>query len=190
VFDDKAVACDDNNACTEGDTCGDGQCQPGNSVQCQDDGDDCTTTGCEPATGCIHNPITPCCGNSQTEAGEDCDDGNKTPGDGCDALCQSEASCVDQGNDKLIYVNELNACLLALGAQFHNVQWIEVKYGYTDYLDNICKEMGYSSYSNPHGGDKCGNSANMYPSHCGQGWLGPACFNGCGNTNYDGFYCQ
>ena len=70
------------------------------------------------------------------------------------------------------------------------MQYIEVAYGNTDYLDNICQAMGHTSYSHCHGGDQCGPGADMYPSHCNQGWLGPACHNGCGNTNYDGFYCQ
>ena len=98
--------------------------------------------------------------------------------------------CIDPGGDKLIMVADLNACLKAKGAAFYNVQWIEVAYGNTSYLDNVCKAMGYSSYSTTHGGDQCSNSANMYPSHCGQGWLGAACSNGCGNANYDGFYCN
>jgi cysteine-rich repeat protein len=33
---------------------------------------------------------SPVCGNGTVEAGEQCDDGNTVPGDGCDALCQSE----------------------------------------------------------------------------------------------------
>ncbi|MFA5166118.1 MAG: thrombospondin type 3 repeat-containing protein [Candidatus Paceibacterota bacterium] len=34
------------------------------------------------------------CGNSVTETGETCDDGNKAPGDGCDATCQIEVPVV------------------------------------------------------------------------------------------------
>jgi len=41
------------------------------------------TTGGTGGTG-----TTPVCGNSQLETGEQCDDGNKTGGDGCDANCQ------------------------------------------------------------------------------------------------------
>lgn len=32
------------------------------------------------------------CGNSVLNAGEDCDDGNRVPGDGCSASCQSEGA--------------------------------------------------------------------------------------------------
>ncbi|MCX5739520.1 MAG: myxococcus cysteine-rich repeat containing protein, partial [Proteobacteria bacterium] len=35
----------------------------------------------------------PVCGNAVLDAGEQCDDGNKTAGDGCNATCQVEASC-------------------------------------------------------------------------------------------------
>ena len=182
--------CEDGNVCTENDTCAGKQCQPGAPVVCQQDADPCTQHVCQPAQGCVEVVATPCCGNGIIEAGEECDDGNKTPDDGCDSDCQKESDCVDQGNDKLIYVSELNACLQTLGAQFSAVQFIEVAYGNTGYLDNICKAMGYDSYNGCHGGDQCSSAANMYPSHCGQGWLGGPCWNGCGNVNYDGFFCK
>ena len=126
---------------------------------------------------------------------EVCDDGNTSDGDCCNATCTAGtgagACCdFDTGEKKLIFVNELNQCLAALGAQYSNVQYIEVAYGHLDYLDNICQEFGYSSYASTHGGDQCTGSAYMYPSHCGQGWLGTSCWNGCGNANYDGFYCN
>ncbi|MEE9297265.1 MAG: DUF4215 domain-containing protein [Phycisphaerae bacterium] len=35
------------------------------------------------------------CGNGVVEAGEQCDDGNTTPGDGCDENCQYEHTCGD-----------------------------------------------------------------------------------------------
>ncbi len=182
--------CSDGNVCTEDDSCSGGSCQAGAPLACPDDGDQCTLGQCDPAQGCVQTPIIPCCGNGQVEAGEECDDGNLANDDGCDSGCQKEADCVDQGDDKIIYVSELNACLQALGAQFSAVSYIEVAYGNTEYLDNICQAMGYSSYNGCHGGDKCSNAAHMYPSHCNQGWLGGPCWNGCGNVNYDGFFCQ
>ena len=34
--------------------------------------------------------VEPVCGNGVVEAGEQCDDGNRSNGDGCDAECQTE----------------------------------------------------------------------------------------------------
>ena len=88
-------------------------------------------------------------------------------------------------------VNELNDCLQALGSGHSNVQYIEVAYGYSYYLDNVCQAFGYNSYSGTYGGDTCSSGSPVqYPSHCNYGWLGSACTNGCGNANYAGFYCQ
>jgi len=92
---------------------------------------------------------------------------------------------------KNVYVAALNQCLRRIGAQFYHVQWIEVAYGHTNYLTNICRQMfgSGSRYIGTIGGDRCSSSAAMYPSYCGQGWLGRKCNNGCGNTNYAGFRC-
>ncbi len=38
-------------------------------------------------------PGGPVCGNGRVEAGEECDDGNNFPGDGCNATCTSDESC-------------------------------------------------------------------------------------------------
>merc|ERR1712205_254554 len=94
---------------------------------------------------------------------------------------------------KHVYVAALNKCLKIIGAKFYHVQWIEVAYGHTNYLSNICRKMfgAHSSYAGTIGGDRCHHgSANMYPSHCNQGWKGRKCSNGCGNTNYAGFRCS
>jgi cysteine-rich repeat protein len=57
----------------------------------------CTQAGCEcndsegscdPGLACIEGSCTmPVCGNSIVEAGEQCDDGNRDDGEGCDADC-------------------------------------------------------------------------------------------------------
>ncbi|MBU2509677.1 Ig-like domain-containing protein, partial [Patescibacteria group bacterium] len=50
---------------------------------------------------CDNDPKTPnvdCCGNADIDAGEDCDDGNKTSGDGCNVSCLLEGSSVAYPN--------------------------------------------------------------------------------------------
>ncbi|MCP3980637.1 MAG: DUF4215 domain-containing protein [bacterium] len=61
--------------------CGNGTVEPG---------EDCeppSTTTCD--ASCRRIPL---CGDGVVDPGETCDDGNTTPGDGCDALCRSEAT--------------------------------------------------------------------------------------------------
>jgi len=78
--------CDDGNACTVNDSCVNGGCMPGDALDCND-GDKCTNDSCSPDTGCVHTPITPCCGNGIKEGGEQCDDGNQVDNDGCKNNC-------------------------------------------------------------------------------------------------------
>jgi hypothetical protein len=105
--------CSDGNACTIGDACFQGSCQPGGPLVC-DDGNACTDDACDTATGCTTTFNTdPCddgdvcttddvCGGG-TCAGTaaDCDDGNVCTDDSCDAdtgECRHEAngaSCDD-----------------------------------------------------------------------------------------------
>ncbi len=81
--------------------CGDGRiegtegCDDGNTIS----GDGCSSAcEVEPGYECI-TPGRPCmkndgsaaaCGDGVVEAGEQCDDGNTTPGDGCSSTCQLE----------------------------------------------------------------------------------------------------
>ncbi len=89
VFAANGANCDDSNACTTGDVCANKVCAGPGSLTCNDS-NACTSDSCSPQTGCVYTPITPCCGNGAKEAGEECDDGNNTNGDGCNAACQSE----------------------------------------------------------------------------------------------------
>jgi len=76
--------------CTLAGQCASGFCDPSDSTCACDDVLDCElgelcNTGTDP-NACV----APGCGNSVLEVGEACDDGNATPGDGCDALCLLE----------------------------------------------------------------------------------------------------
>ena len=54
-----AAPCEDGNACTENDVCAGGSCTSGSPLDC-DDADVCTDDSCNPATGCVNNPIEGC----------------------------------------------------------------------------------------------------------------------------------
>jgi len=94
------LPCDDGNACTIGDRCQDGACTPTGPLFC-DDGKVCTVDSCDPARGCVFEPLaagTPCedgsrcsihdyCDSNGTcVAGQplNCDDGNVCTTDSCD----------------------------------------------------------------------------------------------------------
>jgi len=96
------------------------------------------------------------------------------------------------GSGSMITVAELNNCLKALGASFHNVVYIEVAYGFTEYLDSICDAFGLGPYAGTAGPDICSSGVvyAQYPGGCGRGWLGSACENGCGHGNYGAFDCH
>lgn len=93
-----SAPCSDGDQCTAKDLCQGGLCLAGDVVAC-DDGNTCTADGCDPQTGCIHQPLTsvPCDdGNLCTEgelceqglciasASTDCDDGNLCTTDTCE----------------------------------------------------------------------------------------------------------
>jgi len=63
--------------------------------------------------------ILPGCGNSRVEAGEQCDDGNTTVGDGCSDTCQREAVQVSEQepNDWSCTSTSPITCTFASGAQ-------------------------------------------------------------------------
>lgn len=155
-----------------------------------------TRLGCTDAGSLNYDPIATVDDGTCIPIVEGCTDplaGNYDPAANVDdGSCVLAVHCaaLDVGEPQLITVDELNDCLEVVGAAFYEVEYIEVAYGNTDYLDNVCQTFGYVSYAGPWGGDLCDTSANMYPSHCGQGWLGDACGNGCGNTNYGGFHCN
>ncbi|MGB0591278.1 MAG: cupredoxin domain-containing protein [Myxococcota bacterium] len=66
--------CDDSDACTEGDICGDGACGAGTAVVCEDE-DLCTDDSCDSVLGCMFKPVS-------------CDDADDCTVDSCEAgLC-------------------------------------------------------------------------------------------------------
>jgi hypothetical protein len=83
------AACSDANACTSGDQCSGGTCHGGLPRDCED-GNPCTTNGCDPATGC-----------TRVDNGNACDDGNAcTTDDVCGGgLCRAGVPALcDDGN--------------------------------------------------------------------------------------------
>jgi hypothetical protein len=97
--------CSDGDACTTGDTCSDGLCEPGPLLVC-DDSNGCTDDLCDAEVGCLFaaneapcDDGLPCTAEDQCLAGvcagaavESCDDGNPCTDDSCDPLegCQHE----------------------------------------------------------------------------------------------------
>jgi len=91
-----SLACDDKDLCTIGDFCADSQCQPGpDALQC-DDGIACTVDSCEATQGCVHTSAG-CCGDHKVDPGEDCDEGDLAPNDGCNEFCQFESYAYSLG---------------------------------------------------------------------------------------------
>ncbi len=92
-------ACDDDDACTIGDLCVEGSCQPGSETPVCDDWNDCTSDICDPHAGCIF-PLAgnPCCINDINI----CDDGDPCTIDSCNVdtgaclYLPNEGSCTDK----------------------------------------------------------------------------------------------
>lgn len=111
-------ACDDNNVCTIGDSCGtNGNCVPGGITLDCDDLNPCTDDFCLPDVGCVHIPIASCTSCSYTEdcspqlchqaycisgscvyfaqqAGTSCSDGDICNGR---EVCAGNGVCVNEG---------------------------------------------------------------------------------------------
>lgn len=90
-------SCDDGNACTVDDQregewhagdCEYGECI-GTARDC-DDADPCTIDGCDPASGCTHEP-DPGCSTVECTTDDECDDGDACTDDTCvDNVCQHD----------------------------------------------------------------------------------------------------
>ncbi|MBM4342930.1 MAG: hypothetical protein FJ100_06095 [Deltaproteobacteria bacterium] len=116
------AACDDGNACTSGDSCKGGKCEPGAPNAC-DDKNPCTADTCDPAKGgCANAPQDGKCDDGSLCTSDDackagkcggkatsCDDGNACTTDTCDgangncvfkvtpnAACDDGSACTDK----------------------------------------------------------------------------------------------
>ncbi|MBI5499536.1 MAG: DUF4215 domain-containing protein [Deltaproteobacteria bacterium] len=81
-----AADCDDGDACNGAETCGatSHACGAGTPLP---DGTSCTTAGGVPGACRSATCTRTGCGNGVVDAGEECDDGNVVPGDGCENDC-------------------------------------------------------------------------------------------------------
>jgi len=88
---DAGTACDDDNACTVGDVCGEAGTCSGEALVCND-GSDCTADTCDPELGCVAAPVFD---------GEVCDDSDAcTTDDACwNGRCLGLPATCDDGND-------------------------------------------------------------------------------------------
>ena len=92
------AACDDNDQCSQLDSCQKGKCKGAKALDC-DDANPCTSDECKAATGCAHLKLT----------ASKCDDGNPcTTGDLCDkgacspgspTACNDNKVCTDDSCD-------------------------------------------------------------------------------------------
>ena len=102
------LACDDGDACTAGDTCGEGVCSPAGPTDC-DDGNVCTNDTCDSFGGCFHASMAGSCddqdlcttgdrceGGTCTGDMKFCTDGEVCTTDSCDPLT---GDCVFPPND-------------------------------------------------------------------------------------------
>lgn len=84
-------ACSDNDVCTLEDTCGDGVCLSGPSLDC-DDQNPCTTDSCDPELGCEHvDNALDCDDEDACTLGEACADGSCVGGDAI--VCDDDNPC-------------------------------------------------------------------------------------------------
>ena len=116
-------ACSDGDACTVGDFCFQGVCAPGGEASC-DDGLACTSDGCDPATGCVHEQIEGACSDGDAcTVGDSCSGSVCVPGP--PANCDDDNPCTTDGCNKAagcqhtpqtgIACDDLDACTLVDG---------------------------------------------------------------------------
>ena len=82
--------CDDHNACTLGDACSGGVCQPGQTTLSCHDGRPCTDDSCNPALGCVftNNDNNACSDDSLCTTNDHCSGGSCV---GASVVCPDDA---------------------------------------------------------------------------------------------------
>lgn len=110
--------CNDNNACTLGDTCQDGICTGGSPVQCPNTDVRCSIAGCDPAVGCTTTNLpagTPCLdffkcdGNEVCDGNGNCVEGTPVSCDECNACDPFTGTC-EPTNEGLACTGDGNHC--------------------------------------------------------------------------------
>ena len=136
VHEHNSLPCEDGDVCTVNDLCAESECEPGQSLTCND-ANQCTKDSCAPATGCFFQNIDGGCddGNSCTTQDTcidgkcvgtgslECDDSNPCTKDIClpmggcaheniDASCSDEDACTinDSCSDGLCIPGDMMNC--------------------------------------------------------------------------------
>jgi hypothetical protein len=96
------AACDDGSACTTGDVCGGGSCQPGTPTVCSPS-DQCHLAGvCDPGTGLCSNPVAP--DGTACDDSVDCSNNDQCTAGNCAGTPQAPGELVNaRFNDKTTF---------------------------------------------------------------------------------------
>lgn len=96
----EGTLCDDNNACTRGESCVAGECLMGELISC-DDANPCTTDSCDAELGCSSTNLegSPCDDGDVCTRNDTCSSGACIPGDNI-CPCQQDTDCLafEDGN--------------------------------------------------------------------------------------------
>ena len=93
------AACPDGNLCNGDETCQQGQCQPGQPLDCHV-ANRCVTDSCDPQQGCVYTPLadgTPCPNGNVCDGQESCRDGVCQYGEALD--CDDHNPCTEDSCD-------------------------------------------------------------------------------------------
>ena len=89
----EGLLCDNSDPCTANDKCGQGVCEGGTDVNCND-GNPCTADSCEPGVGCAYEDLdVPCDDGNVCTIDDVCDGGQCVGGPGLD--CDDQNVCTD-----------------------------------------------------------------------------------------------